>query len=52
MDSGSSITMLASIAGLILMSAYFSATETAFSALNKVRPKNLASDDFKLGGEV
>lgn len=47
MDSGSSITMLASIAGLILMSAYFSATETAFSALNKVRLKKLASDGNK-----
>lgn len=28
---------------LLIMSAYFSATETAFSALNKIRIKNLAS---------
>lgn len=47
MDSGSSITMIISIAGLILMSAYFSATETAFSALSKIRLKNMASEGNK-----
>ena len=29
------------IAILIIMSAYFSATETAFSSLNKIKLKNL-----------
>ena len=32
---------------LILMSAYFSATETAFSTMSKVRLKNMASDGNK-----
>ena len=32
---------------LILMSGYFSATETAFSAINKIRLKNMASDGNK-----
>lgn len=41
MDSSS--TTLAIILGvLLLMSAYFSATETAFSSLNKIRIKSLA----------
>ena len=31
----------------LLMSAYFSATETAFSTLNKIRIKNLAEDGNK-----
>lgn len=35
------------IAFCILMSAYFSATETAFSTLNKIRIKNLAEDGNK-----
>lgn len=35
------------LALLILGSAYFSATETAFSALNKIRIKNLANDGDK-----
>lgn len=32
---------------LILLSAYFSATETAFSSLNKIRLKNMANDGNK-----
>lgn len=32
---------------LILLSAYFSATETAFSSLNKIKLKNLATDGSK-----
>lgn len=32
---------------LILLSAYFSATETAFSSLNKIKLKNLATDGNK-----
>lgn len=35
------------LALLIMGSAYFSATETAFSALNKIRIKNLANDGDK-----
>lgn len=40
MDSGS-IMFIVSLALLILMSAYFSATETAFSSMSKIRLKNL-----------
>ena len=42
--------MYASIAGLIvliLMSGYFSATETAFSAANRIKLKNMAKDSNK-----
>ena len=42
MDDGS-IMLIISIAVLILMSAYFSATETAFSSLNRVRLKSMAN---------
>ena len=35
------------IAILIIMSAYFSATETAFSSLNKIKLKNLAVNGSK-----
>lgn len=38
----STLSTLAAMAVLILMSAYFSATETAFSSLNKTRLKTLA----------
>ena len=41
MDS-SSIAMVVAIALLVMMSAYFSATETAFSCMNKIRMKNRA----------
>ena len=41
MDS-SSISMIVAIALLVMMSAYFSATETAFSCMNKIRMKNRA----------
>lgn len=37
---------------LILFSAYFSATETAFTSLNKIRIKNLANDGNKKAKEV
>ncbi len=46
MDSQSTILILV-IAALILMSAYFSATETAFSALNRIRMKNMAESGNK-----
>ena len=39
MDS-STISMTVAIVLLVMMSAYFSATETAFSCLNKIRMKN------------
>ena len=38
------ITTIVILALLVLMSAYFSATETAFSSLNKIRIKNLANN--------
>jgi len=38
---------IAIIVFCVLMSAYFSATETAFSTLNKIRIKNLAEDGNK-----
>lgn len=37
---------------LIMMSAYFSATETAFTSLNKIRVKNLASEGDKKAAKV
>ena len=39
-----SIGIILVLAVLILMSAYFSATETAFSSLNRIRMKNMAAD--------
>ena len=35
----------------IMMSAYFSATETAFSSLNRIRMKNMAEKGSKRGEE-
>ena len=46
MDS-SSLIMMFVLALLILMSAYFSATETAFSTFNKIRMKNMAAEGNK-----
>lgn len=36
-----------SILCLLLLSAFFSATETAFTSLNRIRMKNMANDDVK-----
>jgi putative hemolysin len=36
-----------SIAVLVLLSAFFSATETAFTSLNRIKIKNMAADDVK-----
>ena len=36
--------MTVAIVLLVMMSAYFSATETAFTSFNKIRMKNLAAD--------
>lgn len=46
MDS-SHIPLIIAIAILIVGSAYFSATETAFSSLNRIRMKNMAADGNK-----
>ena len=43
MDS-TSIGMIVALIVLIAMSAYFSATETAFTSLNRIRLKNKADD--------
>ena len=43
MDS-SSISMIVAIVLLVTMSAYFSATETAFSSMNKIRMKSRADN--------
>ena len=32
---------------LVIMSGYFSATETAFTSLNRIRMKNMAGDGNK-----
>lgn len=37
---------------LVIFSAYFSATETAFTSLNKIRMKNMANDGNKKAREV
>ena len=44
---GHSISLLVIIAVCVIMSAYFSATETAFSSLNKIRLKTMAEDGNK-----
>ena len=36
--------MMVALVILIFMSAYFSATETAFTSLNRIRMKNKAED--------
>lgn len=46
MDSDS-MTQIFILVVLILMSAYFSASETAFSSLNRIRIKNMANDGNK-----
>ncbi len=40
------------IAILVIFSAYFSATETAFTSLNRIRIKNLANDGDRKAKEV
>ncbi len=41
------LTSIIEIVVLIFFSAYFSATETAFTSVNRIRIKNLAGDDNK-----
>ena len=43
MDS-SSIGIIVALVLLVIVSAYFSATETAFSSLSKIRLRNMADD--------
>ncbi len=47
MIDGDSLRMIIAIVILVMMSALFSATETAFNTFNRVRMKNLASDGNK-----
>lgn len=44
---GDNLILIISIIILVIMSAYFSATETAFSSLNKIRLKNKAENGSK-----
>lgn len=41
------IVLILILAGLVLFSAYFSATETAFSSLNRIKMKNMAAKGNK-----
>lgn len=51
MSSGT-VSLIIVLVILIFMSAYFSATETAFSSLNKIRMKSLANSGNKRAGLV
>ena len=44
MDDGSSIFMITALIVLIMLSAFFSASETAYSSLNMIRLKSRAED--------
>ena len=46
---GDTITLIIIIL-CVVMSAYFSATETAFSSLNRIRIKNMADKGNKRAG--
>ncbi len=50
MDSNA--TLIASLIVLIAASAFFSASETAFTSLNRVRVKNMAASGNKRAGKV
>jgi len=43
---------IAAMAALLILSAYFSATETAFTSLNRIKIKNLAEDGDKKAKRV
>ena len=51
MDSHS-IALIAVLALCLIMSAYFSATETAFSSLNRIRLKNMAAAGHSRAGKA
>ena len=44
MDDGSSMTLWVALVVLVAFSAFFSASETAFSSLNQIRLKSRAED--------
>ena len=44
---GSTVVTILVMLALVLLSAYFSATETAFLAMNRIRMKNLAENKNK-----
>ena len=46
------MSKIISIVVLVIFSAYFSATETAFTSVNRIRIKNLANDGDKKAREV
>ena len=52
MDSGTAALQILFLVLLILFSAYFSASETAFSSYNKARMKNDAEDGDKKAKKV
>lgn len=43
---------IAAIVGLIMLSAFFSATETAYTSLNRIKIKNMAADDNRRAMKV
>lgn len=47
MDSSTIVGLSSAIVILVLMSAFFSATETAYSSLNRIKLKNLAAEGSK-----
>ncbi len=47
MDSSDSIGIILFMVVLVIMSGYFSATETAFSSLNRIRMKNMSENGNK-----
>lgn len=49
MLDSASIGMIIALIILIAMSAYFSATETAFTSLNRIRLKNKADNGSRPG---
>ena len=51
MDSHS-LTSVIAIIVLVIMSGYFSATETAFTSLNRIKIKNMAQDGDKRAERV
>ena len=52
MEPGSIVPRIVFLVILIVFSAYFSATETAFSTLNRIRLKNAADNGDKKAGKV
>ena len=52
MEPGSIVPRIVFLVILIVFSAYFSATETAFSTLNRIRLKNAADNGDKKAGKI